>query len=278
MAEQKILSDADLARAREARLATLGDDLRKPEVWRVGRVNADGTITVPVENPEVPGMVYVRRQGDNVGSAVHALWKGEPIDANAFVEVKPYKGFLRIVDIAPENANRRAGIPLRPQAPISLSQFDYGLLRPTNPPSLECVISEALYEVGGDLNRVGNMLTKDFTADLPGSDAIGILIELDPATATLYYTSSTGFDASLSLLEAFDDYLPVAITEGRYSVGYVKLYTGQTGIRREDILPAQQVFAKGGSGGTTFDPDTIVTFEGQVVTHNGNVVTHTPEE
>lgn len=239
-----ILTDADLDRVSEGRRATLRDDLRKPELMRVGKIRADNTIEV---YPDELGEVYVRRLGDGVGEAIPVLYNGEPMEPNAFVEVAPYRGRLRIVDYAPENAQRREGVPLRPQAPISISQFDYGLMRPTAPPSMTVVVTSALRNLNGTAHLTGNLPTKSFAGDVPVADAVAVMVELDPTDGSFTYTTSGSFGTDLSLAAAFTAHLPASIGSSRFLCGYVKLYAGQETITREDILPAPEVISKTGS-------------------------------
>lgn len=263
-----ILTEADRARIEEGRTATLGDDLRKPEIYRVGRIKPDGTIETYPEG--TTGEVYVRRLGDGVGEAIPALYDGQPIDANAFVEVDFYRRRLRILRYAPENAIRREGVPFRPQTPIDISQFNYGLLRPSSPPSMSAVITGAIRNLNGEIYQTGNTPTKDFTPDIPVADAVGVMIELDPTTGGLTYTLSTAFSPDLSLEAAFS-FLPSSVSATRFLCGYVKLYAGQTTITQADTLPAQEIISKAG-GGDPFAKAVYAPGLGHLVTDVGELV------
>lgn len=269
-----ILNDGDKAKIHAARRQTLRDDLRKPEVYRVGKIIAEGIVEAYPDPDEFPGQVYVRRLGDNVGEAILAVYSGAPLEANSYVEVVPYRGKLRVQGLAPEDGLRRSGVPLRPQSPIDLSQLDYGLLRPTNPPSLRAIITDALRTLEQTVYRTPTLVTKDFTADLPVANAIAVQITLDPTTNTLTYTLSSGFSASLPLVEAFQDFLPKTVSSSAFLIGYVKLYAGQTAITRDDLLPATEIIAKaGGAGGDPFATAIYAPGLGYLVTTDGELVT-----
>jgi hypothetical protein len=247
-------------------------------LWRVGKILSDGRIQVPAPIAEVgvPGMVWVRPVASNeIGDAIPATYSGDALQPNALVDTLPYKGGLKIIGYAPENAERSGGVVTRQQTPISISQLDYGLLRPLNPPSMRTLVSGANYVLDGTSYLVPNIVSKDFTADIPVSDAVGIMIELDPTTNALTYTSSSAFAIDLNLAEAFADYLTKSVNGARFLVGYVKLYTGVdvTGITRNDILNSPEVLNKSSAGAVAGVSD-ILTFEGEVLTYQGEVLTY----
>src|SRR5690349_16187797 len=112
---EEILTSDDLARIEDARRATLGDSIALPKVFRVGKIMPDGSLLVPVEMPEIPGQIWVRPQVPN-SEAIPAVWTGEPIDEDSYVNII-WRGTTAIVDgFAPENAEFMRGVRNRPQA------------------------------------------------------------------------------------------------------------------------------------------------------------------
>jgi len=270
-----ILNESDLQEMYVAARDTWSTHIETAKTYRVGRVLTDGTVQVYVPNPEIPGMVWVRPYTSNSldGEAIPALnvsLTSEEIVPNCFVSVKPSAKGLTIVGRAPEDALYREGVPVRPQRPINISQFDVGLLRPMYPVVMRCIVSEAAYTLGNLRYLVLNRDTKDFTADIPVTVglAVGILVEIDPATGTLYYTTGTTFNTNLTLKDVFNVNLIKTVQPGRFASGWVKLYNGMTAITINEVLAAQEVLAKSGSGASD-----IVTYRGQVVTFNSQVVT-----
>ncbi len=274
MANEPILNDDELSQIRESLNSTLGSDLQAPRLMQLGKLLPDGAIQTKVPQPTYPGELWVRAIGEGAGDAVPAIntvLTADQIVPNTFVEVKPWGGGLRIVSLAPEHAMHAGGVPVPPQRPIDISKLDHGLLRPSKPESMRAILTTATYTLDTDVYLVPTLYTKDFTGDIPGSNAVGVQVTVDPTDATLYYATSSSFAAALTLREAWAD-LDHTVPSGRFLAGFVRLYAGQDVIRRGDVLSAQEVLAKAGGGGTVFDPDTIVVFEGQVVTHDGAVL------
>lgn len=249
-----ILRPDDIERIRAATREELGTAIEEPRLYRLGKLRQDdGAIEIKVvRNGFVrPGEVWVRAPGDGAGDAVPAVntvLSDDQLIFNRWVEVKPYRSGLRIVALAPEDVAYAGNVNVSPQRVINDHLLDIGLLRPSQPASMTCVISRAVRNLNNTLYLTAERATKDFTEDIPGADAIGVFIEINPDTGTLHYTNSSSFDPDLSLDEVFDD-LPRTVDADRFAVGYVKLYPGQEAIRRGDILPARDLLAKAGAGG-----------------------------
>lgn len=272
----RILDDSDMQEIYAAMRDTWGTSIEKPKLFRLGRLMPDGSVEVKVPTPQRQGEVWVRNLGEGAGDAVPALntvLGDHQLIPNDFVEVVPYGGGLRIAGRAPESADYSGAVPVRPQRPVDATQIDVLLLRPTQPASMRCMISSAIVNLDGVIRRIPDLLTKDFTGDIPGANAVAVLITVDPATLALSYTTSTSFDAGLTLAQAFDDYLTMSISDSVFGVGWVKLYAGQSDIKRGDILNGAEFLAKTG-GGNTFDASDILTFDGIVLTYKGNVLTY----
>lgn len=272
---KNILSEDDIRDIVQSLRQTLGQAIEIPKVYRLGRLETDGTVTVQVENPEKRGMVWVRNLGQGAGDAIPAINTSLPTERlipNSFVKCKPEGGYLTIIGESVENADYAGDVVTRPQSWTSLSQFDHGLLRPTDPPSMICLVTAAIRNLDGTLYYADTLPTKDFTADIPGSDAVGVLVEFDPVLETFTYTTSSSFGLDLDLVDAFDTYLTKTANDSRFVCGWVRLYQGQDTVRKSDILTGQEVLFKTTASGGTVDFDGILTFEGIVMTHSGNVL------
>lgn len=255
-----ILNRDDLRAIEDAQRDTLGNAVETPRVYRLGRKLPDGTPELPVEGR--PGWFWVRPQGEDSGEAIPANNTGlvqEQIIYGAYVKCAPFGSELEIIREAPQNKDYAGSVPAPAQRAVRLDQFNYGLLVPSSPPSMRVSIYEARYVVGDTVYHVPNLLSKDFTADIPATanTAIGVLIELDATTRTLYYTNSSGtFGAGASLLSVFNT-LPTTLTDNRFLVGWVKLYQGMSAIARSEILPAQEILSKGTGGSSTTTPNRL---------------------
>lgn len=270
----RILDDSDMQEIYAAMRDTWGTAIEKPRIFRLGRLMPDGSIEVKVPSPQRQGEVWVRNLGEGAGDAVPALntvLGDHQLIPNDFVEVAPYGGGLRIVGRAPESADYSGAVPVRPQRPVDATQIDILLLRPSQPPSMRCMISSGIVNIDGVMRQIPNLLTKDFAGDVPGTNAVAVLITVDPATLALSYTTSTSFDAGLTLAQAFDDYLTTSISDSVFGVGWVKLYAGQSDIKRGDILNGAEFLAKTG-GSDPFANAIYAPGLGHLITTNGELV------
>lgn len=242
-----ILSDADLTQLATIQREALGRRIEQPRVMRVGRKLSDTVYQVDVPNAETPGMIWCRPitpDGSEAEGAPipvpNSRVPRELLDYGSYVDVGP-EGVLDLADL---NAHFTGGPPTLRHKTLPLNALEAGLLRPTDPPTMRCVLIGAPYVLDGTLYYPRDRQTKDFSSDVPVADAIGVLLEIDPATATLYYTTSPAFDTVLDLRAALTDYLPRTVSANRFALGYIRLRQGQTAIRSGDILVTNELWGK----------------------------------
>lgn len=120
------------------------------------------------------------------------------------------------------------------QTPITQSQLSWGTLQPDT--GLIATVKGAIY---GD-NAVKDLSTANFASspldtsavaiNIPtmANRAIGVLVQLDPATATLSYKQSAQFNSALNLAEAYYQGLLPLRDSGKWRIGYLRLANGIT--------------------------------------------------
>lgn len=167
------------------------------------------------------------------------------------------------------------GFKDRVQRVVKLDQIDYGILRPTNPPSMRVILTGAIYQLENVAYPLGGMLTNDLTSSVPGGDlAIAVKITLDPTTGVLTYTNSASFTNALNHYDVIANYSKT-VPSDEFLVGWIKLHGGMTRIDIEDILNAPEFLNK-----RSVDPEalkssiigSIVVADSDVVVSNGEVV------
>jgi len=173
-----------------------------------------------------------------------------------------------------------------PLTPIGIAQFDYGLLKPTNPASgallLSSVGDQAVYDINGMAYYPPDLYTADLIAaygsGMVAGQAVAVQIIFDPVTETFTYNASaaftdSGYDAVTGLRNhqaTFANY-PRTIPATEFNVGWAVVRHGVSALYQADLLPAPDLLSKGGGspGGIL---DTIVVADGDVVTAGGYVV------
>lgn len=253
MSNDNILSDQDLQRIESANRETLGDTVIEPRVMRVGKIMPDGTIQVPVPNPEKPGLVWVRPQAPG-SEPIPAVWVGEALRENRFVNVK-WRGSQAYVDgFAIEDGEYMAFTTERPQTETDLSQFNVLLLRPSAPASMVAIVTAAPVTLNNVAYAIPNLLTKDFTADIPTVGlARYIMLEVNPVTNALTYTNGSAFSDGIGTIDGWADYAPKNLTGNHILIGWIRLYYGMAGIIETDIYAGQELISKN----TSLDPETV---------------------
>jgi hypothetical protein len=160
------------------------------------------------------------------------------------------------------------GLNNRPQTSIDISQFDFGLLRPTSPASWRVMVTAAMYNAAGQVRSVPTLqsdsLQSYLTGLLPGQ-ALALQVLVDPVTPALELVASATFTDSTLHDNVFSSY-PVAVPADRYNAGWVKMYAGQGIVAQEDILPAPEVLSKaaGTGGGAIVQQPEEITFVANV--------------
>jgi hypothetical protein len=263
-----------------AKREVIGDDLARPRQFVIGRINEDGTVSTTVTSGEY-GRVWVRQPGENTGDAVEAInnvLQPHEVSFNRPVLVKKEGGEIIIVRKAPESANYDAQIPTRPQRVVDRSQIRTALIYPSQPDSsFYAYYAGGIFQINDEAFQVFDNVSSDFSISVPGSNAISIKVELDPETQIWYETTGDPFTTT-SLEQAMKDgALDTDRTQGRFLLGWIRLYAGQTAIQNEDILMAEQMvdthdqFFAGAWNGT-FDKNFDFTVSSNGTTVTGSLV------
>lgn len=246
----------------------LEDAIVRPVSARLGNPTLSASqnrIDVPLSIVDTPGMVYIYGiEGDPqsfsmaLNSGIGQLQERDKI-FGAFIRVRKEGRQWVLAGTDPRaQGEYMYGVDPRVQSPIVISQFDFGLLQPTAPASMKCIVSGGIYYINGIPYMVQAQETHDFTSDIPGTggQAKAVLVTLDPTTGALDYTVGSAFDMTLSHFSAFTLYpANPDDDDGVFTIGWVKLINGMTAITGSThVLPAQELLNK-----------KLITFEGGVV-------------
>lgn len=250
----------DTERWKRMAAEAVGDQITQPIPARLGHPVPE-SVTDPIRVPESiigrPGYVYIRGiaaadDGDLQGVSI-ALNEGlgklrrEDMIYGAFIMVRKGRdgGWIVAGTDAESNAQYVDKLVVHPQSSTVLSQFDNGLLQPTQPPTMMAGIGYGTYRYMGYLCKVVSQLTKNFSADIPGSpgQALAVAVEVNPVDNTLFYTNGSVFSSALTDQEAFDGgYLPQP--SKALMAGWIKLVNGMTAIKHiANIIPAHEVIS-----------------------------------
>lgn len=253
-----------------------GDSITRPLRMRLGHPD---TGEVWVAGPEHAGQVWVHAAGetlpiidapraDDQASVTTALLPPDVLARNYVIYGTPVlcktvSGIFQVISSdGLAAAEYLFGLNNRPQTSIDISQFDYGLLRPTLPASWRVMVTTAMYNAAGQIRSVPTLQSDSLqsyaTGLLPG-EARALQVLVDPVTPALELTVSDVF-ANSSLHDNVFSHYPVAVPADRYHAGWVKVYAGQGVIAQEDILPAPEVLSKAagtGGGALVQQPETI---------------------
>jgi len=235
---------------------TLGDVITDTVTMRLGNPALAANVNridVPLTETNGVGMVWVHDITGEGGATMAENTGAYPLQNKdkifgRYVQVKRTANRLQIVGFAREDAGYMHGVNIPDQVPVSIALFSWGLLQPTDPRSMKAFLTQAVY---GGQYLVRSQETKDFTADIPGTagQALAVLVELDPATGTLYYTNGSAFDATITHENAFTLY-PKSADSTRYTAGWVRLENGMTAVlESKHVYPAQELLSKGGGAG-----------------------------
>jgi len=236
----------------------LGDSIAQPIPARLGNPTltvTDSRIDVPLSIVDQPGMVYIHGIGDDPQGVSMALNSGPGrIPDNLKIYGQPVlirksgrQYVIAGLDYQP-SAEYMHNVAAPVRSSVVLGQFDVGLLQATNPRSMRCFVSRALYYVGSTPYIVGAQETRDFTTDIPGTAgrARAVLVTLNPSTGTLAYTNGSLFDIALSHEAAFATYYPINFDDTLYTIGWVRLQYGMAAIfEGVHILAGQEILNKG---------------------------------
>lgn len=258
----------------------MGDSVRRPDHMVLGHPQ---TGEVWVATPEYAGQVWVHRAGeaypttetnlirsDDQTGVTTALLKPNTVDRRyvifgTAVTCGMIDGFYTVIDLdGVAAAEYLWGLNNRPQSSVDISQFDYGLLRPTQPTSWRVMVTAARYNVGGAIYNVptlqsGSLAT--YINNLQPGQARAIQVLIDPQTAALEVSVSDIFANSTVHDSVFTNY-PNVVSGERYNAGWVKVYAGQSSIVLDDLLPAPEILSKaaGVGGGAVAQQSEVITF------------------
>ena len=232
---------------------TWDNAVEQPKVYRLGRKLSDTQYEIKGGRP---GEVWVRpvTGPDEVGQAVIAVntvLSEDQLIYGTFVDVLPWRGGLRIIGRAPEDAEYNGDIVVQQQAYTDASHFLPGLITPSRPASNYVIINETFRVFDSTAYYQPSLLSKDFASDRPAAgNAIGVKLEVDPTTNVITYTNSSSFAETISPLAAFNaGTLSNTVSSGQFLLGYVVLRGSADVIQREDVLTAHEIITKGASGG-----------------------------
>jgi hypothetical protein len=158
-----------------------GDRLRRERIMRLGDPET-GEVFLPQGIANFPGEVWLHELGgsapspdadgaleDDPRAATTGLLKpntiprGQQIYGTA-VLVKRKAGLLEVTDLAGVLATEYLyGLRERSQNSTDISEFDFGLLRPTAPPSMRVLVTGARYTIGNAVYDVGTLSSVDLS-------------------------------------------------------------------------------------------------------------------
>lgn len=221
---------------------TWGDDITRPRQFIIGRLNTDGSVSTVVTSGEY-GRVWVREPGPDTGDAVQAIntvLQADEISPDRPVMVKIERGNFVIINKAAESADYDAQLPVAPQRAINRGQYNVALITPSAPDtSFYAYYRGGMFQLNNTVYRITDIPSSDFSGTVPVANALSIKVELDPVTGTWYETTGSAFTTT-SLINAFKDGdLNTTRTLGRFFIGWIRLYDGQTAIELDDILLAE---------------------------------------
>lgn len=270
----------------------MGDSIRKPYLMDLGNPLTH-EVDIDLAHAEHPGLVWVHaRRGNNLvisgqpelsdddkETATRALILPNkiPDDMRIYgtpVYVASHEGLLTVFDLGGMAAVEYLyGLKNHPQRSIDISQFDYGLIRPTAPPGATILTSPFKPTLDGVAYDVPALQSIDLITEYgfiaTDGEAKAVKIEVDPVTATQHYEVSSLFTDTTHKL-AFSNY-PQTVTPGRFLMGWVKLYKDMSRITVNDIYAAQEIYSKDSISGYTI-LDSVITCAGAVVTSGGGLV------
>lgn len=277
-----------------------GDSIKAETLYDLGNPFT-GKVQIELAQAEMPGLVWIHNHVttntvvsgqpelvtddaniEDAQSPTRALLLGDKIPDDLLIYgvpvfVKEQAGVLTVTGLGGVMAAEYLyGLKNHPQRSIDVSQFDYGLIKPTAPPSGKVLLSSFRPALDGFVYDVPTLVTIDLIDTygafvLPQGIAKAVKIEVDPATNILYYTVGSTFLDTTHKLAFEGGYYPKTITAGHYLYGWVKLYGRMTVIGVNDLYPAQELFSKASISGFAALA-TMVTCAGDVVTSNGQVV------
>lgn len=278
----------------------LGDSVRERRIFCLGhpgrRAVSDPINAVMGQDTDVPGMVWVHpltvripgqaedtsesppRQALNEG-------RGKIRDEDLIYGLPVYVRKDGKIDVLDGPADYLAAeylykVKVRPQRSIDLGQFEYFLLKPTQPASRTLMFTGGYAVLDTQIYQIVPRLTSDLitvAGSLSAGEAIAVQVSLDVETDTLYYTLGTAFtfNAATGLpshATAWATYYPNTLVGRRFLLGWARIYSGMTQISQADVVPAQELVGK--AGGTGGAEGTLLTYCGLPIWYDGEEVVY----
>ncbi len=276
--------------------------LQQPTRARLGHP-VTGLVAVPIAEADYPGQVWLHGAGEssplqdnssdqreNAPAEVFtALLKKNTLPENlikfgTWVRLISVGDILEVDDLDGVAAEEYLfGVP--PTAPVVSrpENFDYGLLRPTDPPSMRVQISGATYNLGGTLYDVQTVISDDLTAylsSLSAGQAVAVQVTLDPTISALIVTAGSAFtderdrDTGQHNHAALFENYPDTVPFDEFNKGWVVLYQGMQTVQAQDIYARAELYSKDQSQALTMADiaSRIVTSDGEVVVSDGDIV------
>lgn len=271
--------DDQFKRVEDVTFELFKDAIETPRVKALGhplRKNTNNPVKAILnEDTDTPGMVWVHEIGEDaatsfamvLNSGIGKLGDDELIYGTPVKILKD--SIYGLADY--EAAEYLEGVSVRPQRSIKISQLDIGLLKPTNPPSMSVILSEATYVIGSAVHRVNDM-SITFSSITPNVDeATPVMISIDPTTGIVTLTEGDTFVYLPDVRhpdhrDAFVPFYSKVVPSGGHLCGWVRIYDGQEAIELFDIFAAQEILNKGSSGVP------VIACGGQVRTSDGSLV------
>lgn len=238
-----------------------------------------GEIYVSAEEREYPGQVWLHEPGanfplpdsadtdreDSPPALFTGLLKKETFQAGLVkygrtVWVNTVNGVLTVLGgDGLYDESYLEGVPAQQRTAVERADFDWTLLRPTDPPSMQVTLSGGVVIIDGIPYNVTTQVSGDLTSylsDVGPGEAKALMFTIDPTGPSIVIDAGSVFtdtsrDAGTGISDhsaVFANY-PNSIPADESLWGWVKLYAGMTQIVSEDILPALEP-GKGTLGGT----------------------------
>jgi len=248
--------------------ARLGNNIRSTRKVLIGNPAVNNQIFTD----DTETQIFVHSQGDTTQGVERISASGIPAeilkaykrsilikrsDSGAFVYDSVYTEYDEVY-----NQGTSTAID---QTPVQLNQLKYGILHRQS--SLILLVDGAMY--GDDLVR--DLVTPDFVSgtvqDTDGNNivvpttnrrAIGVLVQLDPATSTLSYKQSAEYNSSTSLRDAYTNGLLPIRDGNKRRIGYFELISGATELTDANVLPLPDFLGIGELWPNPIDNDIII--------------------
>ena len=281
---EQVLGDA----IRDHELVLIGHPTRWAnghQYWRDGELGVD---------TDTAGMMWVHPIGKPIDDNETGVDAGIPFlvlndggiddSQSAFgtpVKIKRQGGVKVIDGLAGDiGTEYYHNVKVRNQRSVDISQLDYALLKPTDPPSLSVFWSGAKLTLATTAYDADPRPTADLYSPAPSSgNALYVMIEYDPVANDFVYTrgSAFAFDPTSKTPQHAQAKAnrPSTINAARFLCGWVRIFNGMVNVLIGDIVNAQEFLHKG-SPNASIERGLIVTSEGLVLTDRGAVVRYDP--